>query len=72
MSRRQSSQPKPTPRARPYGRRAPQPSHHLMTVLRPDALEAVLQVMRQHNLSRSGAVHHLVRIGAGLPPLINS
>jgi hypothetical protein len=42
-----------------------------MTVLRPDALEAVLQIMREHNLSRSGAVHHLVRLGAGLPPLIN-
>jgi hypothetical protein len=41
-----------------------------MTVLRMDADEAVRRVMREHNLSASGAVHHLVRIGAGLDPLI--
>jgi hypothetical protein len=41
-----------------------------MTVLRMDADEAVRAVMREHNLSASGAVHHLVRLGAGLPPLL--
>jgi hypothetical protein len=41
-----------------------------MTALRDDAMEAVSAVMLAHGLSRSGAVHHLVRLGAGLPPLI--
>jgi hypothetical protein len=41
-----------------------------MTVLRPDAWEAVRQLMRSQNLSASGAVHHLVRIAAHLDPLI--
>jgi hypothetical protein len=40
-----------------------------MTVLHPDALQAVTAVMTKHQLSRSGAIHHLVRLGAGLPPL---
>ena len=63
------SKPKPTPR--PYGRRSiERPSHHLMVVLRADALDAVRRVMREHNLSKSGAVHHLVRLGAGLDPLL--
>ena len=59
------------PKPRPYGRRIThRPSHHLMVCLRADALDAVRQVMREHNLSKSGAVHHLVRLGAGLPPLL--
>jgi len=41
-----------------------------MTTLRPDAYQAVVDVMAAHNLSASGAVHHLVRLGAGLPPLL--
>jgi len=41
-----------------------------MTTLRPDAYQAVVAVMAQHNLSASGAVHHLVRLGAGLDPLL--
>jgi hypothetical protein len=41
-----------------------------MVVLRADALDAVRRVMREHNLSKSGAVHHLVRLGAGLDPLL--
>lgn len=57
-------------RPQPYGRPArQQPSHHVMTVLRPDAWAAVQRVMAQHGLSRSGAIHHLVRLAAGLPPL---
>jgi len=63
------SQPKPKPR--PYGRRpAERPSHHLMVCLHADALDAVRRVMREHNLSKSGAVHHLVRLGAGLSSLL--
>jgi hypothetical protein len=62
---------KPEPRPKPYGR-APrrQAGRYVMTVLRMDADEAVRAVMKQHNLSASGAVHHLVRLGAGLPPLL--
>lgn len=41
-----------------------------MVCLHADAHEAVRRVMRELNLSKSGAVHHLVRLGAGLPPLI--
>lgn len=56
---------------RPYGRAEKQrPNHHVMTVLRPDALDAVQRVMKTHKLSRSGAIHHLVRLGAGLSPLL--
>lgn len=63
---------KPEPRPKPYGRapRRRQAGRYVMTVLRMDADEAVRAVMKQHNLSASGAVHHLVRLGAGLPPLI--
>jgi hypothetical protein len=63
---------KPEPRPKPYGRapRRRQAGRYVMTVLRMDADEAVRRVMREHNLSASGAVHHLVRLGAGLPPLI--
>ena len=63
---------KPEPRPKPYGRapRRRQAGRYVMTVLRMDADEAVRAVMKQHNLSASGAVHHLVRLGAGLDPLI--
>ena len=63
---------KPEPRPKPYGRalRRRQAGRYVMTVLRMDADEAVRLVMREHNLSASGAVHHLVRLGAGLDPLI--
>jgi hypothetical protein len=63
---------KPEPRPKPYGRapRRRQAGRYVMTVLRMDADEAVRAVMKQHNISASGAVHHLVRLGAGLPPLL--
>ena len=41
----------------------------VMVSLRPDAAAAVLDLVRRHNLSRSGAAHHLIRLGAGLDPL---
>jgi hypothetical protein len=37
--------------------------------LRLDAAAAVLDLVERHKLSRSGAAHHLIRLGAGLPPL---
>jgi len=58
-------------RFRPYGRRPAVPSGwKVQTKLRDDSEQAVRQAMKQHNLSASGAVHHLVRLGAGLDPLI--
>lgn len=55
----------------PYGRPAKKrPSTHLMVCLHQDALEAVMAAMAAHGLTRSGAIHHLVRLGAGLKPLI--
>lgn len=41
----------------------------VMVTLRPDAAAAVLDLVKRHRLSRSGAAHHLIRLGAGLPPL---
>jgi len=58
-------------RPQPYGRRPRRPpGHYVMTVLQLDAHQAVMNVMATYNLSASGAVHHLVRLGAGLDPLI--
>lgn len=56
---------------KPYGRptRQQQVGRHVMTCLREDAWRAVQACMAEHNLSRSGAIHHLVRLAAGLPPL---
>jgi len=57
-------------RPRPYGRTAGTAQNRsVMTSLKPDAWEAVAACMATHSLSASGAVHHLVRIAAGLPPL---
>ena len=56
---------------RPYGRQAKKrPSTHLMVCLHQDALEAVIAAMAAPGLTKSGAIHHLVRLGAGLKPLI--
>ena len=42
----------------------------VVTVTLPlDAAVAVLDLVERHRLSRSSAVHHLVRLGAGLSPL---
>ena len=41
-----------------------------MVCLHQDALEAVIAAMAAHGLTKSGAIHHLVRLGAGLKPLI--
>jgi hypothetical protein len=60
----------PLQRARRYGGTAPGPAATVVTVhLRADAAEAVLAIASLHNLSRSGAAHYLIRLGAGLPPL---
>jgi len=41
-----------------------------MTRLDRDAWAAVERAMAELNLSQSGAIHHLVRLGAGLPSLL--
>jgi hypothetical protein len=58
-------------RFRSYGRPQPraQRSEVIMTTLHPDAYEAVTETMRRLGISKSGAVHHLVRLAAGLKPL---
>ena len=67
----QTPKPERRPGPKPYGRGSGRPAgRYVMTMLRMDADEAVRRVMREHNLSASGAVHYLVRIGAGLDPLI--
>jgi hypothetical protein len=40
-----------------------------MVTLRSDAATAVLRLAKKHRLSRAGAAHHLIRLGAGLKPL---
>lgn len=56
----------------PYRRRQPRGpgNQSVMTNLAQDALIAVRRVSQRYGISISGAVHHLVRLGAGLPPLI--
>jgi len=74
--RRPSLPDAPSPRAS-YGRRARYGQQQarvadsvvVMVTLRPDSAAAVLDLVKLHNLSRAGAAHHLIRLGAGLPPL---
>jgi len=41
----------------------------VMVTLRSDSAAAVLKLAKKHRLSRAGAAHHLIRLGAGLKPL---
>ena len=43
--------------------------HFIQTQVRNDVYLCVQAVMQRHNLSASGAVHHLLRERFGLPPL---
>ena len=56
---------------RVYGRaqRRAEATVTVMVTLRPDAATAVLKLAKKHRLSRAGAAHHLIRLGAGLKPL---
>ena len=56
--------------ARPYGRGGKAPPLVVSVHLAADAAAVVRQVMARHHLSASGAVHHLVRLGAGLNSLL--
>jgi hypothetical protein len=43
--------------------------HFIQTQVRTDVYLRVREVMERHNLSASGAVHHLLRERFSLPPL---
>jgi hypothetical protein len=45
---------------------------YVMCCLSPDAWLAVTRVMDKHEISASGALHHLARVAAGLDPLLPS
>ena len=58
---------------RPYAR--PQPRvrhgrHTLCVCVHSDVYRHVRQLAADHQLSLSGAAHHLLRLGAGLEPLL--
>jgi len=58
---------------RPYAR--PQPRvrhgrHTLCVCVHSDVYRHVRQLSAEHQLSLSGAAHHLLRLGAGLEPLL--
>jgi hypothetical protein len=62
-----------TERRLSYGHRVhaaePEPRHYLSACVRPDVWVEIQRLTKEHGLSISGAAHHLMRIGAGLPPL---
>ena len=77
-----SPNPKPNPnpldqrRSRPrrhrsYGERLTitQERHYLQVMVYADCHRKLRELMERHNLSASGAAHHLMRLGAGLAPL---
>ena len=60
-------------RRRPYARaRAclPHGRHYLCVCVHSDVYRQVQQLSAEHQLSLSGAAHHLLRLGAGLEPLL--
>jgi hypothetical protein len=60
----------PSSQGQPYGLRKARPAGwRVTTVLPADAAAAVREIKQLHGLTNSGAVHHLVRLGAGLTPL---
>ena len=60
-----------TRRHRSYGERPTisQERHYLQVMVYADCHRKLRELMERHNLSASGAAHHLMRLGAGLPPL---
>jgi len=66
-----AKRPLPDPAGQPPARRlrAARRSVAAMVSLSEDAADAVLAYATRHGLSRSLAIHQLVRLGAGLPPL---
>ena len=58
-------------RPRSYGERPAisQNRHYLQVMVYGDCHQRLRELMERHNLSASGAAHHLMRLGAGLDPL---
>jgi hypothetical protein len=58
-------------RHRSYGERPTisQERHYLQVMVYADCHRKLRELMERHNLSASGAAHHLMRLGAGLAPL---
>ena len=58
-------------RPRGYGERPTisQERYYLQVMVYDDCYRKLKALMERHNLSASGAAHHLMRLGAGLPPL---
>ena len=58
-------------RSRTYGERPQisQERHYVQVMVYGDCHQQLRELMARHNLSASGAAHHLMRLGAGLDPL---
>ena len=58
-------------RPRGYGERPTisQERYYLQVMVYDDCYRKLKALMEHHNLSASGAAHHLMRLGAGLSPL---
>ena len=58
-------------RTRSYGERPTisQSRHYVQVMVYGDCHQRLQELMERHNLSASGAAHHLMRLGAGLDPL---
>lgn len=58
-------------RQRTYGRPQTRGTgrHYIVVCMRADVYEEVQRLVAAHDLSLSGAAHHLMRLGAGLDPL---
>ena len=58
-------------RSRNYGERPQitQERHYVQVMVYGDCHQRLQELMERHNLSASGAAHHLMRLGAGLNPL---
>ena len=58
-------------RSRTYGERPQisQERHYVQVMVYGDCHQQLRELMERHNLSASGAAHHLMRLGAGLDPL---
>lgn len=46
-----------------------QEKHYLQACVRPDVWAVIQQLKADHGITISGAAHHLMRLGANLPPL---
>jgi len=57
-------------RPRSYGRGSPSATRYSIQVcIKEDVWIEVQKLQKNCNISFSGAAHHLMRLGAGLPPL---